>query len=157
MPLLQKYKAFVKRHPSIVLNAERLLHWVAWNPERFHGSEYAYEAFNAAVGLLGIYNESILADHPEYSDTIAKWALWLAAVEQVQTLVELRAIQLEQRGKMSKYGPLILLEAVKTLLRLRLWQSSKCTLALENMSREDQQQHECEQELKDLLQVMGLV
>eukprot|EP00879_Flechtneria_rotunda_P030831 GHRR01033522.1.p1 GENE.GHRR01033522.1~~GHRR01033522.1.p1 ORF type:complete len:112 (+),score=23.10 GHRR01033522.1:754-1089(+) len=83
MPLLQKYKAFVKRHPSIVLNAERLLHWVAWNPERFHGSEYAYEAFNAAVGLLGIYNESILADHPEYSDTIAKWALWLAAVEQV--------------------------------------------------------------------------
>lgn len=83
MPLLQHYKAFVKQHPALVLNAERLLHWVAWNPERFSGSEYAYEAFNAAVGLLGIYNESILADTPEYSGNVAQWALWLAAVEQV--------------------------------------------------------------------------
>jgi hypothetical protein len=32
---------------------------------------------------------------------------------QVQTLVELRAIQLEQRGKMSRYGPLMALELVK--------------------------------------------
>eukprot|EP00878_Enallax_costatus_P028966 GHUV01031335.1.p1 GENE.GHUV01031335.1~~GHUV01031335.1.p1 ORF type:complete len:193 (+),score=27.23 GHUV01031335.1:193-771(+) len=192
MSLLQHYKTFVKQHPSLVLNLERLLHWVAWNPERFSGSEFAYEAFNAAVGLLGIYNESILTEHPDYNATVARYALWLAAVEQVrahqrsctanvrfhsqlkpstqreslpqaslatpiicqlqqttqplnsllatgsvcqlfapvrrcfgnvsmchlmslqvQTLVELRAIQLEQRGKMSRYGPLMVLESVK--------------------------------------------
>lgn len=83
MHLLQHYKSFVKQHPTLVLNLERLLHWVAWNPERFSGSEFAYEAFNAAVGLLGIYNESILAEHPDYSATVAKYALWLAAVQQV--------------------------------------------------------------------------
>eukprot|EP00878_Enallax_costatus_P039270 GHUV01044854.1.p1 GENE.GHUV01044854.1~~GHUV01044854.1.p1 ORF type:complete len:173 (+),score=50.57 GHUV01044854.1:193-711(+) len=153
MSLLQHYKTFVKQHPSLVLNLERLLHWVAWNPERFSGSEFAYEAFNAAVGLLGIYNESILTEHPDYNATVARYALWLAAVEQVQTLVELRAIQLEQRGKMSRYGPLMVLESVKTLLRLQLWRSSKCTLALESVSKEDTQHHECEQQLKDLLQV----
>ena len=32
---------------------------------------------------------------------------------QVQTLVELRAIQLEAAGKMSRYGPLIALELLK--------------------------------------------
>jgi hypothetical protein len=83
MSLLQSYKSFVRAHPGLVLNAERLLHWVVWNPERFSGSEYAYEGFNAAVGLLGIYNESILAEHPDYNATVAKYALWLAAVEQV--------------------------------------------------------------------------
>lgn len=41
----------------------------------------------------------------------------------------------------------------RLLLRLRLWQSSKCSLALESVSREDQEQHECEQQLKELLQV----
>jgi hypothetical protein len=37
--LLQQYKAFVKKHPGLVQNAERLLHWLVWNPERFSGSE----------------------------------------------------------------------------------------------------------------------
>lgn len=37
--LLRHYKAFVRQHPSLVVNAERLLHWLAWNPERFSGSE----------------------------------------------------------------------------------------------------------------------
>jgi hypothetical protein len=34
-------------------------------------------------------------------------------LRQVQTLIELRAIHMEQRGKMSKYGPLIALELLK--------------------------------------------
>ena len=37
----------------------------------------------------------------------------LPSAAQVQTLVELRAIQLEARGKMSRYGPLIGLELLK--------------------------------------------
>lgn len=41
----------------------------------------------------------------------------------------------------------------RTLLRLQLWRSSKCSLALESVTREDTEHHECEQQLKDLLQV----
>jgi hypothetical protein len=47
--------------------------------------------------------------------------------------------------------------ACRALLRLQLWRSSKCTLALEAVSREDQEQHECEQQLQELLQVRGMV
>jgi hypothetical protein len=47
----------------------------------------------------------------------------------------------------------VVMLACRTLLRLQLWRSSNCTLALEAVSREDQEQHECEQQLKDLLQV----
>ncbi len=36
---------------------------------------------------------------------------------QVQTLVELRAIDMERRGKMSRYGPLLLLELLKCVPR----------------------------------------
>lgn len=46
----------------------------------------AYESFNAAVGLLGIYNDSILTEHHgQQQQDAAKWAFWLAAVEQVGT------------------------------------------------------------------------
>jgi len=36
---------------------------------------------------------------------------------------------------------------------MALWRSSKCTLAMEEVTREDQEQHECQEQLKDLLQV----
>jgi hypothetical protein len=39
--------------------------------------------------------------------------LVIVAAPQVQTLIELRAIHLEERGKMSRYGPLIGLEVLK--------------------------------------------
>jgi hypothetical protein len=84
--MLTAYKKFVRRNPGLVTNVERLLHWVVWNPERFSGSEFAYEAFNAAVGLLGIYNESILAG--DHADPAAKWALWVAAVEQARRCMQ---------------------------------------------------------------------
>lgn len=38
-------------------------------------------------------------------------------------------------------------------LRLALWRSSKCTLAMEEVTREDQEQHECQAQLKELLEV----
>lgn len=37
----------------------------------------------------------------------------ICAAAQIQTLIELRAIHLEQRGKMSRYAPLIVLEVLK--------------------------------------------
>jgi hypothetical protein len=80
---LQLYKDFVREHSALVVNLERLAHWVVWNPERFNGSEFAYEAFNAAVGLLGLYNESIIAGEQVPADQ-TDWGFLLAAVEQVR-------------------------------------------------------------------------
>jgi hypothetical protein len=38
-------------------------------------------------------------------------------------------------------------------LRLALWHSSKCVLAMQDVSREDQEQHESQDQLKELLEV----
>lgn len=49
----------------------------------------AYESFNAAVGLLGIYNDAILSEQPgQQQQDAANWAFWLAAVEQVRGRVQ---------------------------------------------------------------------
>lgn len=45
--------------------------------------------------------------------------------------------------------------ACRCVLRLALWHASKCTLAMEDVSREDQDQHESQEQLKELLEVRG--
>ena len=80
---LEAYRGFVRKHHALVVNLERLLHWVAWSPDRFNGSEFSYEAFNAAVGLLGLYNDSIVADASPEGNEQTDWGFMLAAVEQV--------------------------------------------------------------------------
>ncbi|KAI8476029.1 MAG: hypothetical protein J3K34DRAFT_516939 [Monoraphidium minutum] len=151
---LELYKRFVREHSALVVNLERLAHWFAWSPERFGSdgarSEFAYEAWNAGVGLLGLYNESIMSGESCAAEG-TDWGFLLAAVEQVQTLVELRAMQLEARGKMSRYGPLIALEALKLAMRLRMWAGCKSRLALEGASGEDTEQFESEARLRELL------
>jgi hypothetical protein len=81
---LEAYKRFVRDNASLVVNLERLAHWVAWSPDRFHGSEFAYEAFNAAVGLLGLYNESVMEEDDPAAGAQSDWGFALAAVEQVR-------------------------------------------------------------------------
>jgi hypothetical protein len=85
---LELYKSFVREHSALVVNLERLAHWVVWNPERFNErSEFAYEAFNAAVGLLGLYNESIISSDDGAGEQ-TDWGFLLAAVEQVRLVKE---------------------------------------------------------------------
>jgi hypothetical protein len=81
--MLQAYKHFVREHSALVLNLERLAHWVAWSPERFNGSEVVYEAFNAAVGLLGLYNDSIISGEGPAAGEQTDYGFLLAALEQV--------------------------------------------------------------------------
>jgi hypothetical protein len=84
MPVLQAYNRFVREHPNLVANLERLAHLLAYAPDRFFsGSEFGYEAFNAAVGLIGLYNDSLLNEKHGRSASGQDWGLWLAAVEQV--------------------------------------------------------------------------
>lgn len=78
--------AFVRAHPALIQNLERLAHWVAWSPDRFSGSEFAYEAFNAGVGLAGLYHDTILNGElrPD-AGAGTDWGFLLAALEQVRS------------------------------------------------------------------------
>lgn len=82
---LEAYKEFVRNNASLITNLERLAHWVAWSPDRFQGSEFAYEAFNSAVGLVGLFNDSIIHGEvkPDGSEG-TDWGFMLAALEQVR-------------------------------------------------------------------------
>jgi hypothetical protein len=47
----------------------------------------------------------------------------------------------------------LLLDWCRCTLRLALWRSSQCVLAMEEVTREDQEQHECQDQLNELLEV----
>lgn len=89
---LDWYKEFVRRNESLVTNLERLAHWVAWSPDRFSGSEFAYEAFNSAVGLVGLLNDSIIHGESSAGDEGTDWGFMLAALEQVRRVALGRSV-----------------------------------------------------------------
>ncbi|GIL42320.1 hypothetical protein Vafri_332, partial [Volvox africanus] len=108
--MLSKYKEWVKRHPSVVQNLDWLLLFTVWNPSRTNGGfELTYEAYHAAVGLLSLWHQSIL-DEGELPTSRPAPYLWLDAIEYLETLIELRGMHLENQGKMSRYGPLLVVE-----------------------------------------------
>lgn len=106
MLLLERYKSWVRQHPGAVEGIERSLQLLTWFPDRFSSSEYALEGINAAVGLLGLWHESIVHNGAPSNGAAhsngRNWALWLAAVEQVATLAEIRGMQLEKAGRMNR-------------------------------------------------------
>ena len=60
--LLQRYTSWVKQHPGLVQNLDWLLYIVQWNPGRLSSSEFTYEAYHAAVGLLSVWHAQILEE-----------------------------------------------------------------------------------------------
>ncbi|GFH17902.1 peroxisomal membrane protein PEX16, partial [Haematococcus lacustris] len=135
---LGAYKAWVCQHPGIVSNLDWLLYLTVWNPARTNGesSEVAYEAYHAVVGLLSVFHQHILeeADLPAPKPAAA---IWLDMLEQVEVIYELRAMHLENMGKMSRYGPLTVLEVVKSCLKMMCWSQHSGHLFLSKPSSED--------------------
>lgn len=80
--MLKAYKDWVKRHPGTVQNLDWLLYLTVWSPTRIGSSEYGYEAYHAAVGLLALWHQHIL-EEDELPTTRPKPYLWLDALEQV--------------------------------------------------------------------------
>ena len=87
---LEAYKEFVRNHPLSVQSLERLLQLFAWSPQRFSSSEFAYETYNAAIGLLSLWHENIIQG--DHSGAAAQWQTCLTAVELVGARVE-RAVE----------------------------------------------------------------
>jgi hypothetical protein len=78
---LEAYKSWVRDHPFLIQNVERLLQLFAWSPQRFSSSEFAYETYSAAIGLLSLWHENII--HGDQSSAAANWQTLLTAVELV--------------------------------------------------------------------------
>lgn len=102
---MERYKDWVRRNHTFIESTERFLQLLTWFPDRFTSSEYAYEGLSTAVGLLGLWHENIIYGSGSTSDGGRNWSVWLAAVQQVATLAEIRGIHMEQVGKMSRCAP----------------------------------------------------
>lgn len=138
---LASYKGWVKRHPGLVQNLDWLLYLGIWQPGRLGGNEVQFEAYHAAIGLLSVWHTHIL-EEDAHAVQRSPYSLWLDLLQQVrslslarmpacmgpptnilspssthplqvETLVELRAVHMEQHGKMSRYSPLLILESTK--------------------------------------------
>eukprot|EP00955_Chlamydomonas_euryale_P096272 364998-Chlamydomonas_euryale.AAC.5 len=77
-------------------NLDWLLYLGVWSPGRLSSSEAAYEAYHAAVGLLSVWHCHILdeagAGEQGQGQPRPAHGLYLDLLEQVETLVELRAV-----------------------------------------------------------------
>lgn len=80
--LFEKYKSWVRRHPGMVQNLDWLLYLTVWNPQRMNSSEFGYEAYHAAVGLLSVWHQNII-DEVNLPVKRPAYSLWLDALEQV--------------------------------------------------------------------------
>lgn len=84
--MLEAYKAWVRRHPGVVQNLELLLYVTMWSPARLgaSASEFGYEAYHAAIGLLSVWHQHLLGDGAAGGAAASRsLGVWLDALEQV--------------------------------------------------------------------------
>ncbi|GAX73491.1 hypothetical protein CEUSTIGMA_g943.t1 [Chlamydomonas eustigma] len=146
------YKTWVKANPGIVQGLEWLLYAFQWNPGRLNSSEVGYETYHAVLGLMSVWHAQIL-DEDSSDERRSPCSVWLDMLEQVETVIELQAIRLEKSGYAnSRYGPLLVLELFKSILKLLVWSHlpSNGRLFLRQPTPEDLDQIESEQGVQDL-------
>ena len=78
----------MRSNPGLVSNLDWLLYLALWNPNRLAASEFSYEAYHAAIGLLSVWHQHILdeADGGADGGRGQAYGLWLTAVEQVRSV-----------------------------------------------------------------------
>jgi hypothetical protein len=96
------------------------LTWVL--PDRFGDNELALEGLHTGVNLLSALHSSLVDDlGPAAPRGAGELTFALAALQQVEVLVELWALRARERGTLaSRYDPLIVVEAAKALVRLAI-------------------------------------
>eukprot|EP00798_Chlamydomonas_sp_ICE-L_P023374 gene23374-30633_t len=102
----------------MVQNLDWLLYIVAFNPSRLSSSEFAYEAYQGVVGLLSVWHNRILEDADGW--TRSSYRFYLEALEQVENIIELRAMHLDAQGKdLDTALNSLLCTKVETIIELR--------------------------------------
>lgn len=130
--LFARHASWVRANAGAVAALESALSSATWLvPDRFaDGEAPALEGAHALLGLLSLYHEALLSvseeDSGSWSSPIGLfralgWPLGLAAIQQVEVLVEIAATHAEGSGKVSsRYTPLAWLEGIKAAARLLL-------------------------------------
>ncbi|PNH09016.1 hypothetical protein TSOC_004348 [Tetrabaena socialis] len=117
-------------------------------------SNHCVRALSAADGMVSTLAGS--AGNAGFRDAVGTEARFrnpcgVAFNLQVETLIELRAMSLERQGKMSRYGPLVVVESVKALLKMAAWSRYAGHMFLRHPTPDDLHQFESELGLQDIL------
>ena len=109
------YARFVQRHGHALHTLEAIVQSAAWlAPEGAH-TDLALEAASAALGVVGILNESVLRP-PDASPGRSTLAACIAIIHQLEVLLEMGAERV--LGPDEKWSLLACVEALKASLRV---------------------------------------
>lgn len=101
---MERYKTWVRAHPSAVSHLDWLLYLTVWNPARTSGtSEASYEAYHAAIGLLSVWHQHIIEQGEGGGAKRPGPGLWLEALEQVGQAAQ-RSQRTRQHARMWRRG-----------------------------------------------------
>lgn len=136
---LNMYNDFITKNAGAVGQVEGALRSIAYIiPGRFRESEIASESLNSSVQLLSLYHDSLLSralahslqqkqhqsPHNRYtryycsrSPTYRRTATTVQVVQYTELLLEMMA---KRRGEKTRWGVVMLLEAIKAFCRLIL-------------------------------------
>jgi peroxin-16 len=126
---VEGYRRFVRRHQALLAVLESAVTTVTWLlPDRFAENEFTLEGIHTVANLVSVFHDSILND---VNDGAPKGAqeltLALNALQQVEVLVELYAVHSTKRNgkrKVNRYDALLVVEALKALVRLAIYHKS---------------------------------
>lgn len=126
---VEGYRRFVRRHQALLAVLESAITTVTWLlPDRFAENEFTLEGIHTVANLISVFHDSILN---EVNDGAPKGAqeltLALNALQQVEVLVELYAVHSTSgngRKKLNRYDALLVIEALKALVRLAIHRKS---------------------------------
>ena len=114
MSMFEAYTNWVRENAGAVgaiESALSLLTWIA--PGGSDPDSFTAEAVRSGVGLVSVLHESILNKVDSSSPSGSTISFWLAAINQLEVLVEVGGLALEKRAIGCKYDALVVLEALK--------------------------------------------
>lgn len=112
---MEAYKRWVRGNAGMVGAVESALSLATWvMPDNGDPDSFKAEAVRSAVGLVSVLHESILAQAQDGGGGSSSLSLCLAALQQLEVLVEVGGLALAGQGRAaSKYDALAVLEAIK--------------------------------------------
>ncbi|KAJ7299433.1 hypothetical protein O6H91_Y233100 [Diphasiastrum complanatum] len=145
---MEAYTSWVRRNQQWLSSLESVANTLTWLlPERLANSEVAPEAVSTLVGLLTVLNRYIIETTPlmppnqasaslgQHSVSAPKqqkcfpWSFMLSIVKEFDVLVEVTADYF--LGNETKWTPIAMNEAVKTLIRIIIFHNSGYRILLD--------------------------
>ncbi|EFJ14461.1 hypothetical protein SELMODRAFT_229029 [Selaginella moellendorffii] len=148
---MEAYKAWVRGNRQWLASIESIATTMTWLlPERFASSELAPEALSTAIGLVTVMNQYIvesaspknlppfMRSGADDRDKSIPWPIFISIVKELEVLVELTAEH--YRGPNGKWSTLAVVEAIKVLIRLKIFHDSGYKMLIDGGESENQEE-----------------